>query len=94
MVTDISTGSSDDNTVEATDKSASMSESTRPPTVLQVLPELVTGGVERGTVDIAGAIVDGGGRAIVASAGGPMTHELARLGAEHVTLPVQSKIRL
>ncbi|HIB21248.1 MAG TPA: glycosyl transferase, partial [Rhodospirillales bacterium] len=38
---------------------------TRPPTVLQVLPALVTGGVERGAVDIAGAIVDGGGRAIV-----------------------------
>jgi glycosyltransferase involved in cell wall biosynthesis len=42
-------------------------------------------------VDIAGAIVDGGGRAIVASAGGPMTHELTRLGAEHVKLPVDSK---
>ena len=64
---------------------------TRPPTVLQVLPALVTGGVERGAVDIAGAIVDGGGRAIVASAGGPMTHELIRLGAEHVKLPVDSK---
>ena len=64
---------------------------TRPPTVLQVLPALVTGGVERGAVDIAGAIVDGGGRAIVASAGGPMTHEVIRLGAEHVKLPVDSK---
>ena len=64
---------------------------TRPPTVLQVLPALVTGGVERGTVDIAGAIVEGGGRAIVASVGGPMVHELFRLGAEHVKLPVDSK---
>ena len=91
MVQDISAGSSEDTTGELADKSASMINSIRPPTVLQVLPELVTGGVERGTVDIAGAIVDGGGRAIVASAGGPMTHELARLGAEHVTLPVQSK---
>ncbi|MAI10493.1 MAG: hypothetical protein CBD27_07620, partial [Rhodospirillaceae bacterium TMED167] len=91
MVQDISAGSSEDTTGELADKSASMINSIRPPTVLQVLPELVTGGVERGTVDIAGAIVDGGGRAIVASAGGPMTHELARLGAEHVTLPANSK---
>lgn len=63
----------------------------RPPTVLQVLPALVMGGVERGTIDIAGAIVDGGGRAIVASAGGPMVHEVTRQGAEHVVLPVDSK---
>ena len=91
MVQNISAGSSDDTIGEPLYKSASTLNSTRPPTVLQVLPELVTGGVERGTVDIAGAIVEGGGRAIVASAGGPMTHELARRGAEHVTLPVQSK---
>jgi len=62
-----------------------------PPTVLQVLPALVTGGVERGAVDIAGAIVESGGRAIVASASGPMVRELFRLGAEHVKLPVDSK---
>lgn len=61
-------------------------------TVLQVLPALgASGGVERGTVEIAGAIVEAGGRAIVASAGGPMTHDLKRAGAEHVTLPVDSK---
>jgi glycosyltransferase involved in cell wall biosynthesis len=63
----------------------------RPPTVMQVLPELLTGGVERGTVDVAGAIVEGGGRSIIVSAGGPMTHELKRLGAEHYELPVASK---
>ncbi len=63
----------------------------RPPTVMQVLPELVTGGVERGTVDVANAIVEGGGRSIVVSAGGPMTHELQRLGVEHFEMPVASK---
>ena len=47
---------------------------TRPPTVLQVLPALVTGGVERGAVDVAGAIVEGGGRAIVASVGLSLIH--------------------
>ena len=63
----------------------------RPPTVMQVLPELVTGGVERGTIDVAHAIVEGGGRSIVVSAGGLMTHELQRLGVEHFELPMASK---
>jgi len=91
MVQDTSVQEGETNTGGTPDKSSSTSSSGRPPTVLQVLPELVTGGVERGTVDIAGAIVDGGGRAIVVSGGGPMTHELNRLGAEHIELPVQSK---
>ena len=61
-------------------------------TVLQVLPAMTAaGGVERGTVEIAAAIVGAGGRALVASAGGAMTHDLKRVGAEHFTLPVQSK---
>ena len=59
--------------------------------VLQVLPSLVTGGVERGTVDMAEAVVAAGGRAIVTSEGGPMAHQLARVGAVHVTLPLASK---
>ena len=63
----------------------------RKPAVLQVLPRLVTGGVERGTVDVAAALVAAGWRAIVASAGGPMVHELERAGATHVTLPLASK---
>jgi glycosyltransferase involved in cell wall biosynthesis len=63
----------------------------RSPVILQVLPSLVTGGVERGTIDVAGAVVAAGGTAIVASAGGPMVHELERVGARHVTLPLDSK---
>ena len=39
-------------------------------TVLQVLPSLVTGGVERGTVEITQAIVGAGWTGLVASAGG------------------------
>ncbi len=65
--------------------------SARAPVVLQVLPALNTGGVERGTVDIAEAIVAAGGRALVASRGGRMAHDLQRVGAEHVELPLQSK---
>jgi len=64
---------------------------TRPPAVLQVLPRLVTGGVERGTVDLAAALVDAGWKALVASAGGPMVRELERAGARHVELPLASK---
>lgn len=63
----------------------------RQPVVLQVLPALVTGGVERGTVEVAQAIVEAGWTAIVASQGGPMVRELARAGAEHVELPLASK---
>jgi glycosyltransferase involved in cell wall biosynthesis len=59
--------------------------------VLQVLPALVTGGVERGTVDIAGAVAAHGWESLVASSGGPMVAELDRAGVEHITLPLQSK---
>jgi glycosyltransferase involved in cell wall biosynthesis len=59
--------------------------------VLQVLPALDTGGVERGAVDVASALAAAGFRALVASAGGRMVAELLRAGAEHVTLPLASK---
>lgn len=59
--------------------------------VLQVLPSLVTGGVERGTVDVAGALVEAGWTALVASSGGHMVRELDRLGVKHIQLPLHSK---
>ena len=61
------------------------------PTVLQVLPALVQGGVERTTVEIASAVCKAGGRCVVVSAGGPMEHEISRVRAKHITLPVDSK---
>ncbi|WP_417715169.1 glycosyltransferase family 4 protein [Rhodocista pekingensis] len=61
------------------------------PVVLQVIPTLVTGGAERGCIDMAAAIQRAGGRALVVSAGGPMARELERYGARHITLPVDSK---
>ena len=64
---------------------------TRPPAVLQVLPALVSGGVERGTVEIARALVAAGFRALVASAGGPMVAELEAAGARHLCLPLARK---
>jgi glycosyltransferase involved in cell wall biosynthesis len=59
--------------------------------VLQVLPRLDQGGVERGTVEVAAALVKAGWRAVVASAGGRMTAEILRAGAEHVQLPLATK---
>jgi glycosyltransferase involved in cell wall biosynthesis len=61
------------------------------PCVLQVLPSLTTGGVERGTIDVAQALVAAGWRAVVASSGGALVREIERAGAAHVTLPVDSK---
>ncbi|HEX3864791.1 MAG TPA: glycosyltransferase family 4 protein [Stellaceae bacterium] len=75
---------SDNNTVGIPQKG-------RPPAVLQVVPSLVSGGVERGTVDLAAELVKAGWTAYVASAGGPMEHQLARAGARHFKLPLASK---
>ncbi|MAF47748.1 MAG: glycosyl transferase [Rhodospirillaceae bacterium] len=82
---------SDHTIEEAAPESKTGAAEARPPTVLQVLPALITGGVERGTVDIAEAIVQAGGRALVVSEGGPMVGELNRAGAEHFVLPLATK---
>nr|WP_248291129.1 glycosyltransferase family 4 protein [Neoroseomonas marina] len=58
---------------------------------MQVLPSLVSGGVERGTLEIAEALIAAGFRAFVASAGGQMVAPLEALGARHVTLPLDTK---
>ncbi|WP_111396772.1 glycosyltransferase family 4 protein [Humitalea rosea] len=63
----------------------------RPPAILQVLPALVSGGVERGTVEIAAALTRAGFRAFVASAGGPLVAAVEAAGATHVTLPLGAK---
>lgn len=61
------------------------------PVVMQILPSMHMGGVERGTVEVAKAIIDKGWHAIVVSAGGPMENDLRRIGAEHITLNVDTK---
>lgn len=62
-----------------------------PMTVMQLLPALEVGGVERGTVEIAAALTAGGHRAIVVSAGGRLVEELRELGAQHIELPIGAK---
>ena len=60
-------------------------------TVLQLLPALDAGGVERSTLEIAEALVRAGHRALVMSAGGRMVEPLRALGAEHIALEVGRK---
>ena len=59
--------------------------------IVQILPALNHGGVERGTVEMAEAIINAGGHAVVISNGGLLESKLARIGAEHIKLPVHSK---
>ncbi len=60
-------------------------------TVVQLLPALDAGGVERSTLEIAEALVRAGHRAIVVSAGGRLLPQLEALGAEHVALDIGRK---
>src|SRR5512139_3190709 len=60
-------------------------------TVLQILPALESGGVERGTLEIAHALAARGHRALVMSAGGRLVAPLTEGGAEHFTWPVGRK---
>ena len=60
-------------------------------TVLQLLPALESGGVERGTLEVAQALVEHGHRALVMSAGGRLVKPLVTSGAEHFTWPIGKK---
>jgi glycosyltransferase involved in cell wall biosynthesis len=60
-------------------------------TVVQLLPALDTGGAERSALEIARALVAGGHRSIVVSAGGRLVTQIVAEGSEHVTLPIGAK---
>ena len=60
-------------------------------TVLQLLPALESGGVERGTLEVAQALLEHGHRALVISAGGRLVAPLTKIGAEHFTWPIGEK---
>lgn len=60
-------------------------------TILQVVPRLDSGGAERTTLEIAGAVVRAGGRALVVSEGGRFAAEIERTGGEVVIAPAASK---
>lgn len=60
-------------------------------TVVQLLPALGSGGVERSTLEIAEALVRAGHRSVVVSAGGRLVDTLLATGAEHVELDIGRK---
>ncbi len=59
--------------------------------VIQILPELNGGGVERGTLEVAGFLVRRGDESIVISNGGRMVADLENAGSRHFTMPVHRK---
>ena len=61
------------------------------PVIAQIIPALHNGGVERGTIETAQAISDAGWRSIVISSGGMLESQLKRVGAKHISLPVNQK---
>ena len=61
------------------------------PIIVQFLPELNVGGVERGTIEIARAIVAEGFRSVVVSNGGRLVEQLLNEGSEHISLPIHKK---
>lgn len=63
----------------------------KPLKVLQLLPALDSGGVERGTLEIARALVSAGHESVVLSKGGRLVEQLQREGSRHITLDLGRK---
>ena len=61
------------------------------PVIMQVLPALYSGGVERGVVDVSKAAAAYGFKSIVVSAGGPMIVQFNGSLVLHIILPLDSK---
>ena len=59
--------------------------------VLQALPALHSGGVERGTAEFAAELVKRGHTSYVVSSGGPLAEQLDREGSTHFLQPIHRK---
>lgn len=59
--------------------------------ILQILPKLEVGGVERGTVDLARHLAENGHKSVVVSGGGTLVKKLDAAGVRHYELPVGAK---
>jgi glycosyltransferase involved in cell wall biosynthesis len=60
-------------------------------TILQIVPDLQSGGAERATVDVAEALCGAGARCLVASRGGRMVSELQSKGGVWLPFPAATK---
>jgi glycosyltransferase involved in cell wall biosynthesis len=59
--------------------------------ILQILPELNIGGVERGVCDLSKALVEQGHQSFVISNGGKLESSLVDSGGKHISMPVHIK---
>ena len=64
---------------------------TQPLKIVQTLPALNAGGVERGTLEFARKLIEYGHESIVISNGGSLVKQLEQEGSRHITLPVHKK---
>jgi glycosyltransferase involved in cell wall biosynthesis len=64
---------------------------TRALTVVQLLPALQSGGVERSTLEIGASLAQAGHRSVVISAGGRLVPRLEAGGSEHIELDIGRK---
>ncbi len=60
-------------------------------TVLQIVPSLISGGIERGVVEMNNYLVKNGFNSIVLSSGGKMVYQVEQGGGKHITLDVATK---
>jgi glycosyltransferase involved in cell wall biosynthesis len=63
----------------------------KPPTILQIIPELDTGGAELSAVEIAEALAQAGARALVATEGGRLADRVRDAGAEIIPFTAATK---
>lgn len=59
--------------------------------ILQALPALYSGGVERGTIEFASDLVKRGHDSFVVSSGGPLVARLHEQGSTHIQMPIHRK---
>lgn len=59
--------------------------------ILQALPALYSGGVERGTIEFASDLAKRGHESFVVSNGGPLAEKLRAQGSTHIQMPIHRK---